>query len=114
MSAFAELNKNGVISDGHSGGCLDEIAEDMPGLRGRIGAPESGAEHPVEAGAYQGQLQIAIDLEGNRRGQCVHVEEVDAVGDGVLYEHSLGVVFDQVGDPALQLIDEQQGWLFVV
>ena len=70
-------------------------------------------QEPIEAAGHQGQLQVAVDLHRHRRGQGVHVEEVDPVLDRVLDDHPLGVAADELGGRAMQLVGQEQGRLFV-
>ncbi len=54
------------------------------------------ARKPVKAARHEGQLEVAVDLHRYGGGEGVHVEEVDAVGDGVLDDHPLCVAADQL------------------
>ena len=87
---------------------VDEVAEQVPGLGGLVTVADADRQQAVEAAGHQRQLQVAVDLHRHRRGQRVHVEEVDPVLDVVLDQHPLGVAADQVGRRAGQLVGQQQ------
>ena len=89
-----------VIRDRHLGRGVDEIAEQVAGLGRLVAVADALPQEAIEAAGHQRQLQVAVDLHGHRRGQGVHVEEVDAVLDVVLDEHPLGVAADQRGGPS--------------
>ena len=78
-----------------------------------VAVADADRQEAVEAAGHQRQLQVAVDLHRHRRGQGVHVEEVDPVLDVVLDQHPLGVAADQVGRRAGQLVGQQQGRLLV-
>ena len=70
-------------------------------------------EKAVEAAGPQRELEIAIDLHGDRRGEGVHVEEVDTIGDSVFNEPTLSVTLNPLPGGARELFGEQEGRLFV-
>ena len=85
----------------------------MSRLGGFVAVTDSGREQSVQAAAHQGQLQVAVDLQGHRRREGVHVEEVDPVLDSVLDQHSLRVAADQLGGRTTQLVGQQHRRGFV-
>ena len=78
-----------------------------------VAVADALAQHAIQAAGHQRQLQIAVDLHRHGRRQRVHVEEVDAVRDGVFDDHALGVAADELEGRALQLIGQQQRRLLV-
>src|ERR1019366_6179928 len=71
------------------------------------------AEQPIEAAGHQSQLQVTGDFHGNGRGECVHVEEVNAILKAILDDHAACVALDEFAGGAGQLIGEQKSWLIV-
>ena len=113
MGAFLKTHGDVALIDEDIGGGVDEVAEDVLKFGGGVAVADSFPEEPIEAAGHHGQLQIATDLHGNGRGQCVHVEEVDAVGDAVLDQHALRVPSDEMDDGTTQLVGQHNGGLFV-
>lgn len=60
---------------GDRGWCIDEIPEDLPGLRVVVAAHLS-CDDSVETARDDQQRHIEVDLEADRRRQRVGVEEV--------------------------------------
>jgi hypothetical protein len=92
---------------------LKEVAKDVLGFGGGIAVANAFAEQSIQTAGHQGQLQIATDLHGHRRGQGVHVEEIQPVGDPVFDEHALCVPSDEVYGGATQVVGEHEGGLLV-
>ena len=70
-------------------------------------------QKPVETARHQRQLQVAVDLQSDRRGQRVHVEEVAPVLDVVLDQYPLVVAAAQVRSRPGQLVGQRQGRIFM-
>ena len=60
---------------------VDEVAEQMAGLGGLVAVADADGQQAVQAARHQRQLQVAVDLHRHRRGERVHVEEVDPILD---------------------------------
>ena len=113
MGAFLEPYFDLTVGDGDLGGGIDQIAKEVATLGLLVAVADAVAEESIETAGQQGQLQVTIDLHGHRRGERVHVEEVDAVGDVVLDHHALGIAADQLAGRAFGLVGQQQGGFFV-
>ena len=81
----------------------------MAGLGDLVTIADANRQQPIQAAGHQRQLQVAVDLHGHRRGQRIHVEEIDPVLDVVLDQHPLGVTTDEVGSRPAELVRQQQG-----
>ena len=92
---------------------VDEIAEEMPGLRDLVTIPDANRQQAIQAAGHERQLQIAVDLHGNRRRESIHVEEIDPVLDVILDEHPLSVPTDEVGSGSAELVGQEQGRFLV-
>jgi hypothetical protein len=77
-------------ADYRLGDRVDEVAEDVLEFDGGVAAAELLAKQAIQAAGHQGELQIAIDLYGDRGGQRVDMEEVCAVDDTVRKGEALG------------------------
>ncbi len=75
--------------------CINEVPENRSRLRTLIAVTDPGTKQPVETAGHERELKVTVHLHGYRRGESIHVEEVDPISDGVFYEHSLGIAFDQ-------------------
>jgi len=96
VGSLLEADRDGGWVDRHDRGGIDEVAKDAPRLRIGVFLSEIGPKEPVEAACHERELEVTVDLQGDGRGECVHVEEVDAVGDAVLDEHSLCIAIDEL------------------
>ena len=92
---------------------VDEVAEQVARLGRLVAVADANGQQAIQAAGHQRQLQVAVDLHRHRRGEGVHVEEVDPVLDVVLDEHPLGIAADQVGGGPGQLVGQEQGRLLV-
>ena len=92
---------------------VDEIAEEMPGLRDLVTIADANRQQAIQAAGHERQLQVAIDLHGDRRRESIHVEEIDPVLDVVLDEHPLSVATDEVGSGSAELVGQKQGRFLV-
>ena len=101
------------LADRHHGGRIPEVAEEMARLGLLIATADPPGQQAVQAAGHQGQLQVAIDLHRYRRGERVHVEEVNAVLDAVLDDHPPGVPLDQPGRRRRQLVGQEDRRLLV-
>ena len=84
VRAFLIPNRDLVVREAHRGGGVDEVTKEVTCTGAPVCVTELEREETVEAARHQGQLQIAVHLQGYGRGQGIHVEEVDAVRDAVL------------------------------
>src|SRR5262245_7295815 len=84
MGPLLEANLDVVLADGHDGGRVDEVAEQVPRLGRLVAVADAAGQQAIQAAGHEGQLQVAGDLQRHRTGQSVHVKEVDAVLDVVL------------------------------
>jgi len=96
VGALLELNVHLGVADGDLGRGVDEVAEQVGGLGVFVAIADARTEEPIKAGSHQRELQVAVDLHRHGRGQRIHMEELDAVGDAVLDDHALGVAGDEL------------------
>jgi hypothetical protein len=113
VGALLEAHLNIPLGDHHMGDRIDEVTEDVLGLGGGTAVIDLLAEEAIQAAGHQGQLQIAIDFHGDRRGQRVDVEEIHAISDAVLDEHALRVAADELNRGAAQLVGHHDGRFLV-
>src|SRR5208282_1568820 len=92
---------------------VDEIAEEMPRLRNLVSIPDANRQQAIQTAGHERQLQIAVDLHGNRRRESIHVEEIDPVLDVILDEHPLSIPTDEMGSGSAELIGQEQGRFLV-
>ena len=59
--------------------------------------------------SHQRELQVAGNLHGHGRGEGIHVEEINAVGDAVFDDHALRIALDEHFGRFFQLVGEEQG-----
>ena len=55
------------------------------------------AKITIQTAGHQGQLEVAIDLQGDGGRQGVHVEEIHAIFDIVFDQHPLHLAADESG-----------------
>ena len=108
MGAFLEEHGDVLFAEVDGGRRLDEVTEKVPGLRRLISLSDSRRQQAVKTAGHERQLQVAIDFHRHRGGECVHVEEIDAVGDVVLDQHPLGVTSNELRRRSAPLIGQQQ------
>jgi len=114
VGPLAEAHLDGVGGDGGDlARGLDEVPIDVAGLSSCVAAADAGTEEAVRARSHEGELGVAVDHHRDRRGQRVHVEEVDAVGDGVLDQHPHCVGADEPGGTPAQLVGDKERQLLV-
>jgi hypothetical protein len=98
--------------DGGIGWGVDQIAEDLAGLR--IGIPAHPLGHEsIQTTGDDEQVHVEVDFEPDCRGEGIHVEEADGVGEGVFDEHPLSVASDELGGGSAPVVSEEKGWLVV-
>ena len=67
VSAFLEMDQNGVLVDGHVRGGINEITEDVPRRGPFVTVSDACAEQPVQTAGHQRQPQMAAHgLRGHR------------------------------------------------
>ena len=112
MGAASEGHDDGGGGDVDGGAGADELTEQ--GARG--GDLEAEAEAAIgdalEHARHQGELDVEVDLHRHRRGQRVHAEEVDGVGDGVFNDHAARIAVDESG--GRESNDRRTGWVRVI
>ena len=74
---------------------------------------DGACEHAIEGCSHDGELEVDIDLEGDGGRECIHVEHVDGLCDGVLDDHAPGIAVDQPGRRFRLQVGDQQGRLLV-
>ena len=89
VRSLLEPHHDLALTDRHAGRGVDEVAEQVAGLRRLVTVADPHGQKAVETARHQRQLQVAVDLQRDCRGERIHVEEVDAVLDVVLDQHSL-------------------------
>ena len=112
VGSFLKAHRDLVGGDIHGGGCVNEVAEERLRLGALVTLPDLLAEETVEAAGHEGELEVAVHFHGDGGGQRVHMEELDAVLDGVLDDHAAGIAFDEFGGGTFELIgDQERGFL---
>src|SRR2546422_6621000 len=106
VCSFLESHQNLPLRDINGRMRIDKITEDRSGFGSLIALADFISKESVKAAAHQRKLQIAIHFHRNGRRKCVHVEEVDAVLDAVLNDHSSGIALDEFGSRAAQLVGQ--------
>ncbi len=107
MSPLLKFDLDVVFANGYSGGCLDEVLEDVAGFGGLIAVANRGTQEPIKTAGHEGQLQITVHFHGHSRGKRIHVEEINTIGNIVFDQHPLGIAADQFCRGSLQLIGQQ-------
>src|SRR5882762_3077335 len=69
---------------------------------------ELESEEPIKAAGHERQLEIAVDFHGHGGGECIHVEEINAVGDSIFNEHALRIAGNQLGSGTRELVGQQE------
>src|SRR5437870_12827057 len=67
----------------------------------------------IEAAGHQRELEITVNLHAHGRGQGIHMEEVNAIGDPIFNDHALRVATHQFGRGAVELIGQREGGLLM-
>ena len=112
MGAAVEAHADLAVGDGDVGGHVDEVAEDLARLSVIVAAHAAGHQ-AIEAAGDDQQRHVEVDLEADRRGERVDVEEAHRVGERVLDQHALGIAGDDRLGGGLGVIGEQDGGLVV-
>ena len=108
MGAATEPHHEGPLLHFQRGGGLHEVAEQRPRLGPLVALAHPHAQLAVQAAGHQRQLQVGVDLHRHRRGEGVHVEEVDRVSDRVLDHHAPGIAVDHLAHRFPQAVRHQQ------
>ena len=74
---------------------------------------EPPGEDAVEGAGHESDLEVELDLAGHGGGQCIHVEEVDGIGDGVLDDHAARVSVDEDACRRVHLVGDEECALLV-
>src|SRR5512136_2964982 len=82
VGAAMEADGDFAVRDGDVGGHVDEVAEDEAGL-GLVVAAHAACQEAVESGGEDEERHVEVDLESDRGGERVDVEEADGVGQGI-------------------------------
>ena len=106
-----ELYDNIFTLDHHSGWGVHNISEQLTSLGVSI-APHASGQTSIEPTGYYEQGHVEIDLKADSGGQCIHVEEANGVGDGVLHKHALSIACDELND-GLRIIAQKDSRLVV-
>jgi hypothetical protein len=101
VGAFLETHCDVPFGGHHVRDRIDEVAEDVLGLGGRVAIADPLAKQSIQAAGHERQLKIATDLHRH------------AVGDAVFDEHALRVSSDEVHGHATQLVGQYEGGFFV-
>ena len=113
MSPFLKVYGNLLFRNHDLGGRVDKITEKMTGSGDLIAVANLRSQKPIEAAGHEGQLQIAVHFHRHRRRQCVHMKEIDPIGNAVFNDHSLGIALNQFGRGTIPLVGEQYRRLFM-
>src|SRR5208282_279249 len=73
VRASLESHLDSPLVDRDRRGSVDEVAEQMAGLRDLVAVANLRAQESVQAAGHQRQLQVAVDLHRHGRAQGVHV-----------------------------------------
>ena len=113
VGVAADPHFDAALPDAHFAGRAHETLEQLAGANALVALAQTAAQQAVQRRGHDGELQVGIHLQRDRRGERVHVEEVDRLGDGVLDARAASVAVDQVGGLGIELVGEQQGGLVV-
>ena len=97
--------------DGCAG--VDDLSEEGSSARDIHFVSEPFGEDVVEGAGHECDLEVELDLEGHGGGQCIHVEEVDGISDGVLDDHAARVSVDEGACRRVHLVGDEEGGLLV-
>ena len=70
---YRRRDLDGLGVYGHQRLRLDEVAEQVAGVRGGVLLADFYPEQPVEGTGHEGQLQVAVDFEHHGGGQGIDV-----------------------------------------
>src|SRR6266849_6763947 len=105
-----EGDDDGFLLDVDVSGRVDELL--MYGLGGRVlVALQAAGQQAVDAAGDHGQGGVHVHVEGQARGQGVHLEALDVGGQLVFDEHPLGVAGEEVPGLGGCVIGDKQGRL---
>ena len=110
---FLETHDDRLLVDGHDGGGIDEVAEQVLRFCRLVAVADAIRQHAVEAARHDRQLNVAVDFECDGTRQGIHVKKIDAVLDAVFDEHALGVAADELHGRTFELIGDQQRRILV-
>ena len=96
--------------NGDIGGHVDEIAKDLGGLGVVVAAHAAGGQ-AVEGRGEDEEGHVEIDPD--RGGERVDVEETPGVGECVLDEHALGAAGDEIPSGGFRIVGDQDRGLVV-
>src|SRR5260370_3912392 len=112
MGAAVEAHGDFPFRDGDVGRHIDEVAEDLASLSIAVSAHAVGHQ-AVEAGGDDEEGHVEVDLEADRGGERVDMEEAHGIGQSVLDEHASGVAGDDLAGGGASIGGEQDGGLVV-
>lgn len=108
MGATVEADGDFLFANANVGGHVDEVAEDLAGLRVSI-ATHLVRDGAVESAGESEEGHIEVDLQTRCRREGIDVEEAHCVGQGVFDEHALGVARQQRLGRGVMLVGGQDG-----
>src|SRR3954470_19066947 len=73
VGSLLELHHDFTLTDRHARRGVNEVAEQVAQLGRLVTLAYPQGQKPVETARHQRQLQVAVDLQRDRRGQRVHV-----------------------------------------
>ncbi len=81
VGAFLETDQDLTFGDGDVSRAVDEVPKQVGGFGGGVTVADAGRQQVVKGARHESELEVTVDLERDRRGERVDVEEFDAVGD---------------------------------
>ena len=113
VRAFLEVYVDVLCVDGYASRGIDEVIEECPRVDAFVALCDVARHEAIEAAGHEGELEVAVDLHGDGGGECIHVEEIDAVGDLVFDDHTLGVTCNERGCGEFEMVGDQECRIFV-
>jgi hypothetical protein len=84
-----------IVGDDDVGGHVDQIAKDLA-RSGIIVATHAARYQAIQGGSQDQQRRVEIYFESDRGRQRVDVKKAHGVGQGILDQHVLGIVGNQL------------------
>ena len=106
-----EANKDLRVSYLDVGWGVNDISEDVPCLCITVSSHSTG-QASIESAGDDEESHVKVHLHTDGRGEGIHVEEANRIGEGVFDQHALSVSGNQVFG-ALGVVGEENGGLVV-
>jgi len=112
MGAARQLHVDLLVRHADPSRGVEESSEDLSSLRFVV-APEGFGKLPIDTTGDYGQQHVKIDIQGDRGGEGVEVEEIHGIRQTVFDEHASGVTRDEGLERGGHVVGEEDGRLIV-